>query len=328
MFFFRSCIFRCSLWAVVFASLFVIAIVNVSAQESRSIEVNPGNLGARIYVPLNLGAGRPLVVALHGCGQTAEDYDNETGWTALADEMKFVLLLPEQQIANNPARCFNWFVPEDIKRGHGEGESIKQMVEAAIQHHGVDAKRVYVTGLSAGGSMTAVMLASYPDVFAGGAILSGVPYGCVHSDLLWSVEGPACMQIGDPSANPAEWGNRVREAAANLPQPIPWPLVSIWHGERDKFVRIVNQQDSMEQWTNVHRIDQQADRVEQLGSARHESYSDGGKELVEVWTIADMGHAVAIDPSNGCGTAKPFVEDKHICSSRKIAHFWGLDQSH
>lgn len=66
MFFFRSCIFRCSLWAVVFASLFVIAIVNVSAQESRSIEVNPGNLGARIYVPLNLGAGRPLVVRCTG----------------------------------------------------------------------------------------------------------------------------------------------------------------------------------------------------------------------------------------------------------------------
>jgi poly(3-hydroxybutyrate) depolymerase len=133
MFFFISCIFRCSLWATVFASLFAIPIVNVSAQESRSIEVNPGNLAARIYVPPDLGAGRPLVVALHGCGQTAEDYDNETGWTALADEMKFVLLLPEQKITNNPASCFNWFAPSDSTRGHGEAESIKQMAEAAIQ---------------------------------------------------------------------------------------------------------------------------------------------------------------------------------------------------
>lgn len=178
--------------------------------------------------------------------------------------------------------------------------------------------------------MTAVMLANYPDVFAGGAILSGVPYGCVQSDLdsVSDLEGIRCMQVSDPGANAAEWGNRVREAtaAANLTQPIRWPVVSIVHGAADQFVNIANAQNSMKQWTNVHGIDQQADKVELLGSARHETYRDGGKNLVEVWTIADMGHAIAIDPSNGCGIAKPpFILDKHICSSRKIAEFWGLN---
>ena len=84
----------------------------------------------------------------------------------------FVLLFPEQTQANNPKTCFNWFLPGDIARDRGEALSIRQMVEKTIGAYGIDRSRVFVTGLSAGGAMTAVMLATYPDVFAAGAIFA------------------------------------------------------------------------------------------------------------------------------------------------------------
>lgn len=135
---------------------------------------NPGALTMYKYVPSGLPANAPLVVALHGCAQSASNYDAETGWILLADRWKFALLLPEQTSGNNSSRCFNWFESGDIARGSGEALSVKQMVDRMKTDHFSDPARVYVTGLSAGGAFTAVMLAAYPDVFAGGAIVAGV----------------------------------------------------------------------------------------------------------------------------------------------------------
>ena len=119
-----------------------------------------------------------MVVAMHGCAQSAASYDAESGWQLLADRWRFALLLPQQQSANNSSSCFNWFEAGDTARGQGEALSIKQMVDRMIADHGVAPTRVYVTGLSAGGAMTSVMLATYPDVFAGGAIVAGLPHRC------------------------------------------------------------------------------------------------------------------------------------------------------
>jgi poly(hydroxyalkanoate) depolymerase family esterase len=91
-----------------------------------------------------------------------------TGWSNLADRYGLALLFPEQQTTNNPQRCFNWFEPEDSNRNQGEALSIRQMVEHMIRAHGINRSRVFVTGLSAGGAMTSVMLAIYPEVFTGG----------------------------------------------------------------------------------------------------------------------------------------------------------------
>ena len=104
-------------------------------------------------------AAPALVVVLHGCTQTAAGYDLGAGWSTLAERYGFVLLLPEQTPANNPKTCFNWFLPGDTARDRGEALSIRQMIEKTIGAHGVDRKRVFITGLSAGGAMTAAMLA-------------------------------------------------------------------------------------------------------------------------------------------------------------------------
>ena len=150
-------------------------------KEMHSAGSNPGNLRMFAHVPDDLADNAALVVVLHGCTQTAPGYDYGAGWSTLADRYGFAVLVPEQQRSNNPNGCFNWFLPEDTQRGRGEAASIRQMVETMVREKGIDPRRVFITGLSAGGAMTSVMLACYPEVFAGGAIVAGLPYGAASN---------------------------------------------------------------------------------------------------------------------------------------------------
>ncbi len=283
---------------------------------------NPGALRMFKYVPAGLPANSPLVVALHGCAQSAPSYDAETGWQMLADRWQFALVLPQQQSANNSSGCFNWFESGDTARGQGETLSIKQMVDRMIADHAIAPSRVYVTGLSAGGAMTAAMLAAYPDVFAGGAILSGLPYRCATTQSA----AFSCMNPGTNLA-PAQWGDRVRAAYPSWTG--PWPLVSIWHGDADYTVRPMNLTESMEQWTDVHGIDQVADVSDTVAGYPHRLYKNAaGQPLVETYTISGMGHGTPVDPGTGetqCGVAGAYILDANICSSYYIGRFWGLD---
>jgi poly(hydroxyalkanoate) depolymerase family esterase len=282
---------------------------------------NPGNLRMFKYVPASLPAGAPMVVALHGCAQSAASYDAESGWQRFADRFRFALLLPQQQSANNGSSCFNWFENGDTTRGQGEALSIKQMVDRMIADHGIAPSRVYITGLSAGGAMTAVMLATYPDVFAGGAIVAGLPYRCAGGQSA----AFSCMNPGT-DLSPTQWGDRVRAASSWNG---PWPIVSIWHGDADFTVRPINQTELLEQWTDVHGIDRTADVSETIGGYPRRVYRDtNGAARVETWTITGMGHGTPVDPGTGetqCGTAGAYLLDVNLCSSYYIARFFGLD---
>jgi feruloyl esterase len=101
-------------------------------RETMAFGPNPGHLRMFAHVPEQLPSMAPLVVALHGCNQTADEYDYGTGWSTLANRLGFAIVYPEQQPTNNPKNCFSWFLPGDISRGHGEALSIRQMVEHAI----------------------------------------------------------------------------------------------------------------------------------------------------------------------------------------------------
>ena len=142
---------------------------------------NPGALRMWLHVPEGLTAKAPLVVVLHGCGQTAAGYAAGAGWLATADRYGFAVLCPEQVGSNNANLCFNWFEEADIRRGGGEAESVAQMLRRAVADLDLDGRRVFITGLSAGGAMAAVMLAAYPETFAAGVIIAGLPYGAVHA---------------------------------------------------------------------------------------------------------------------------------------------------
>lgn len=282
---------------------------------------NPGNLRMFKYVPPNLPVNAPLVVAMHGCSQSAASYDAESGWELLAQRWHFAVVLPQQQSANNSSACFNWFETGDTTRGQGEALSIKQMIDKMRADHGSAADRVYVTGLSSGGAMTAVMLATYPEVFAGGAIVAGIPYRCATS----STAAFSCMSPGS-DLTPAQWGDKVRAASTHTG---PWPIVSIWHGDADYVVRPANASESLQQWTNVHGVDQVADVEDSVAGYPHKVYRDAqGRARVETYTITGMGHGTPVDPGTGesqCGTAGAYLLDVNICSSYYIGRFWGLD---
>ena len=191
---------------------------------------NPGRLRMYTYVPDPLPSAPALVVVLHGCLQTAAEYDLGPGWSTLADRFRFALLFPEQQRANNPRGCFNWFQRGDSERDQGEALSIRHMVEHMIQAHAIDRGRVFVTGLSAGGGMTSVMLAAYPEVFAGGAVIAGVPYR-------GAIGAPAalrCMFQGQVRSARA-WGDLVRAAAA--PGSMAQAVGLAWQRRSDGFAR-------------------------------------------------------------------------------------------
>jgi poly(hydroxyalkanoate) depolymerase family esterase len=145
--------------------------------EQVAFGANPGNLGMFSCVPPRLAKSSPLVVALHGCQQTARDFDLATGWSELGQEHGFAVLFPEQKCGNNSQNCFNWFIEKHISREDGEIASIRIMIEKMLRDHELDRDRVYVTGLSAGGAMACALLAAYPDLFAAGTIIAGLPYG-------------------------------------------------------------------------------------------------------------------------------------------------------
>jgi poly(3-hydroxybutyrate) depolymerase len=192
------------------------------------------------------------------------------------------------------------------------------MVDKTIADLKADPKKVYITGLSAGGAMTSSMLASYPDVFAGGAVIGGLPHGCAST----VAEAFTCMSPG-VSKSAGEWGDIARKAAPDHSG--ARPKVSVWHGTADPTVVPENATESVKQWTNVLDADQDADGTESLpGGTTRSDYKNGdGDVVVRSYIIEGMGHGTPVKPSEGCGKAgKNFLDT--ICSSQLIANDWGL----
>jgi poly(hydroxyalkanoate) depolymerase family esterase len=304
---------KLKIWSVALAALLVTLVVTPARAAAGLTQVtgfgsNPGALNMYSYVPSGLPAGAPLVVALHGCTQSASDYYGHSGWPKYADLYRTALVFPEQTTANNSLSCFNWFNAADIGRGGGEALSVKQMVDYAIAHYGSDPRRIYVTGLSAGGAMTAVMLAAYPDVFAGGGVVAGLPYNC----------GTVC-QYQAQSKTPAQWGDLVR--AANPGYRGPWPRVAIWYGTSDTTVVPANATELRDQWTNVLGVSLSGTASLPGGTTR-ETYGNG----VELDRVNGIAHGTPVDPGsaeNQCGTTGTYYLQS-ICSSYYLAQFWGL----
>jgi poly(hydroxyalkanoate) depolymerase family esterase len=278
---------------------------------------NPGNLSMYSYRPDGLPAGAPLVVALHGCGQTANEYFTNSGWRKYADLWRFALVLPQTSSANNSSSCFNWFEPGDQSRGQGEALSVRQMVGHSVTQFGVDASRVFVTGLSAGGAMTAVMLAAYPDVFRGGAVIAGIAYKCATT----LTAGVLCLSQRQ-NRTPQQWGDLVRGAFPGYTG--TRPPVSIWYGGNDYTVATFNADQLRDQWTNANGVGQAPTGTLNLpGNTVRDDYGSA----VQVYRVNGIGHGTPVDPGGAadqCGTAAAYFLDS-ICSSFHIGRSWGLD---
>jgi feruloyl esterase len=277
---------------------------------------NPGALRMFTYAPRIRSASPALVVVLHGCTQSAASYDLGAGWSALAERHGFVLLLPEQPAANNPKTCFSWFLPGDTERDRGEVLSIRQMIEKTIGAYDIDRNRVFITGLSAGGAMAAAMLATYPEVFAAGAIIAGLPYGTAEN-----VQQAFESMFRGRSRSARDWGDLVRGASRHHGR---WPRVSIWHGDADATVVPTNAEALVRQWTDVHGIET-APRRHVVDGYPRRSWRRDGIDVVESFTITGMAHGTPLaSGAGGCGRAGAFLLDVGICSSSHIARFFGL----
>ncbi len=193
----------------------------VSARaQTGSLNEGPGVGGyeSLVYLPAGHDAQTPapLVVALHGCKQDSRDFAAGTGLGALADREGFVVLYPETRrpvyrLWLNPNRCWEWWTVENQSRGAGEPGVVVQMIEALKPSVKIDAARVYVTGLSAGGAMSAILGSLYPEVFAATGVHSGLEFAAAEEEvpapafwpiaywfLGWTAEAADAMEAGGP----------------------------------------------------------------------------------------------------------------------------------
>ncbi len=278
---------------------------------------NPGGLTMRAYRPPGLVTGAPLVVLLHGCGQDAAGFAADSGWMALADRAGVALVLPTQSADNNRQRCFNWFRPAHVTRGLGEAQSIRAMVAEAERRLGSDPTAVHVAGLSAGGAMAVALLAAYPDVFAAGASIAGLPVG--------SAGGAAAAlarmaQAGPDGRSPEAWAEQVRRAGPAGYRG-PWPRLSIWHGGADTVVDPANAALLARQWRAVHGLGEAPTTSATSLLARHDSWGEAGRPRVERWTIAALGHGYPVAAGGSVASA---VLPIGVSATDAIARFWGI----
>ncbi len=278
---------------------------------------NPGGLSMLAYVPPALPAASPVVVLLHGCGQDSARFAEDGGWVSLADRLGLALILPEQSDANNRYRCFNWFRPAHAARGRGEAQSIRSMTATAVRRLRADTRRIYVVGLSAGAAMTAVMLASYPDVFTAGAAVAGLPVGAANG----SASALARMTHAGPEEWTAEdWADQARHVGPRGYRG-DWPRLSIWHGQLDPVVDPANSDLMAQQWRALHGLAHAPARASEHLGLRHLAWGDGRHPAVELWMLPTLRHGYPTDKE---GDPAAYVLPAGISATAEIARFWGL----
>ena len=252
-----------------------------------------GTLSYELYVPSTYRSGTPmpLVVALHGCTQTADVYRQLSGWDTEAESKGFIVLFPQQSSSRNSYSCWNWFQQADMQRGSGEPSIIDGMVMTVEQQYPVDTHRVYVAGFSAGGAMANVMAATYPDVFAA----VGVGSGCEYNGL-------PC--VGAPGPAATQTGQEAYQAMGNYARVIP---AIIFQGDADDIVAPANAPLIVQEWQVTDNyvgggapsgaIPTSSTSTVNGTSPGGQSYTvttygDGnGSELIEYWLIHGMNHA-------------------------------------
>lgn len=256
---------------------------------------NPvGTRDYKLYIPSgHHGQALPLVVMLHGCTQDPDDFAAGTDMNRLAEEQLFCVLYPAQPMTANSSKCWNWFKAEDQQREGGEPAIIAGMARRVIDTHGLDASRVYVAGLSAGGAMATTLAMTYPDLFAAVGVHSGLPHGVARSlpDALGAMQGGTGPLGGGGAAQASGWASEV-------------PAI-IFHGDRDTTVHPSNADRVAAQYAAARKQVETASERE--GNARvavekgqvanghaytRTTHHDArGDPRLEQWRVQGAGHA-------------------------------------
>lgn len=275
----------------------------------------------------------PLVLMLHGCMQKAEDLATASGMNDLADQNNFLVVYPEQVAAANPLSCWNWFDPKHQSRDEGEPALIAAVIKDIRATYSVDAKRIYVVGISAGAAMAVVMAANHPELFAGLGVIAGEEYKAATT-----VEaGLASMKVGGPDPNQqgllAYQAMQKSSGAAKKRMP-----VIAFHGTKDPYLNPLNTDQLIAQWaqTNDYLDDGKDNDSVSIQSSNETkgvvpngySYTRGqyrdsnGRLLMEKWMVEGLGHAWPGSP-----TANQFADPKGPTASKEIWRFFSETSS-
>ncbi len=297
-------------------------------KEYRNVSVsdfgkNPGNLKMFQYVPESLKNNAPLVIVLHGCFQNANAIAVQSGWNKLADENGFMVIYPQQKFSNNFKKCFNWYMESDMERGKGEVASIKQMIDFAVNENKIDKNRVFITGLSAGGAMTSVMLAIYPETFNAGAVMSGIPFGEVK-DLK---SGLNAMK-GEHTKTGKEWSEYIK--AINTEFKGDYPRLALFHGINDPFVAIINSEEMAKQYVDLHHIKTDPEIIKDFENNPKvflKRYKNNSNEDIVLLYSIDMKHGISIavgEKKNYGGKKSTFAYDTNFHAPFWASKFFGI----
>ncbi|KZW00592.1 alpha/beta-hydrolase [Exidia glandulosa HHB12029] len=276
------------------AALLAVAGVQAAQNQLQQITVspNPNNVGLYVYRPTRIAANPPLIVAIHFCTGSAQNYFTSTQYANLADTYGFIVIYPD---APRSGKCFDVHSTQTLTHdGGGDSQGIASAVKYAIANYGVDPKRVFVTGTSSGAMMTNVMAGSYPDLFAAASAYSGVPFACFAGTSEWN---SACAN-GQVSHTAQQWGDLVRAAYPGYTG--PRPKFMQWHGTADTTLYYPNFAQGLLQWTNVFNVSQTATQTfsnNPQASYTKTVYGDASNPVVIGYSAQGVGHTVPVHES-------------------------------
>jgi poly(hydroxyalkanoate) depolymerase family esterase len=243
-----------------------------------------GSRAYKLYIPSGYqGQAVPLIVMLHGGTQTPDDFAAGTRMNVIAEEETCLVAYPAQPCHANPARCWNWFRPDDQRRDRGEPSLIAGITRQVMHDYSVDPRRVYVGGLSAGAAAAAVMGATYPDLYAAIAVHSGLACGAAD-DLISAF---AAMRRGSP--NPSASDN-----TSAVPGDRPALPTIVFHGDRDTIVHPRNADHLVSRSTRATSWQTKVRRGQVPGGHAYTCtiHTDAsGQAILEQWCIHGAGHA-------------------------------------
>jgi poly(hydroxyalkanoate) depolymerase family esterase len=264
-----------------------------------------GSRAYKLYIPSSYNAeATPLVVMLHGCTQSPDDFAAGTRMNNLAEEQTFLVAYPAQPQSANPSKCWNWFSASHQQRGRGEPAFIAGITRQIMSDFAVDPRRVYVAGLSAGGAAAAIMGATYPDLYAAIGVHSGLACGAA-SDISSAFGAMRQGKLSNPGASP-----RPARAVPTI----------VFHGDRDTTVNPVNADQVISQskaganfWTTVSR----GDTAGGISYTRTVLADETGLSTLEHWVLHGAGHAWS-----GGSSAGSYTEPRGPDASREMIRFF------
>ncbi|MDQ3510626.1 MAG: PHB depolymerase family esterase [Pseudomonadota bacterium] len=275
--------------------------------EERQFSNAAGSRNYKLYVPSRSANAPieplPLVVMLHGCTQTPDDFAAGTGMNALAEELKFLVVYPAQDTSANPQRCWNWFNANDQQRDRGEPSLIAGITCQVMDEFATDRARVYVAGLSAGGAAAAIMGAVYPELYAAIGVHSGLAYGAAR-DMPSAFS--AMRQGSAPTAS---------AAVGTLPV-----ATIVFHGDRDGTVSAVNGEQVIAQSKAAAQLHSSVSHGRSAGGVEYTrtvQADDTGLVVLEHWLLHGGGHAWS-----GGSAAGSYTDPRGPDASREMLRFF------